>query len=267
VEGTGEGGGVNHNVSEESPLADAALLIGGLAAAIFLAYWLLGLLVQAAVPWVPISWEDRLGEMLAPPGIAAASSDPRDSAVRAVLRRLEAALPESRPPIRLGIAADSTVNVVAIPGRRIIVFRGFLDQAASENEVAMVLAHELGHFENRDHLRALGRALVPALLLGLFGGDHGDASGLMHGTMTLAALHFSREQEEEADAFGVDLLVRAYGHAGGAVDFFDRHRGTEFDPGSFALLATHPSDDRRVACLRARIAEKAYAVGDTEPLN
>jgi Zn-dependent protease with chaperone function len=266
MEKTGEGGGANHNVSEESPLADAAILIGGLAAVLFLAYWLLGLLVQSAVPWIPVSWEDRLGEMLSPPGIETVSSERRESSVREILRRLEGALPESRPPIRLTIAADSTVNVVALPGRRIIVFRGFLDQAASMNEVAMVLAHELGHFENRDHLRALGRALVPALLLGLVGGDHGDASGLMQGTLTLAALHFSREQEAEADAFGVDLLVRVYGHAGGAVDFFDRNRGTELDPGSFAFMATHPSDENRVALLRKRISERAYVLGDTAPL-
>lgn len=266
MEGTGEGGGTNHNVSEESPLGDAALLLGGLAAVIFIAYWLLGLLVQSAVPWIPVSWEDRLGETISPPRMAAISSDRRESTVREILRRLEAALPESRPPIRLSIAGDSTVNVVALPGRRIIIFKGFLDQASSRNEVAMVLAHELGHFENRDHLRALGRALVPALLLGLVGGDHGDASGLVHGTLTLAALHFSRAQEADADAFGVDLLVRAYGHAGGAIDFFDRNRGTELDPGSLAFMATHPSDEKRVARLRERISEKAYACGDTAPL-
>ena len=45
------------------------------------------------------------------------------------------------------------MNAVALPGGNIVVFAGLLKEIKSENELAMILGHELGHFAHRDHLR------------------------------------------------------------------------------------------------------------------
>lgn len=257
MEETGEGGGINHNVSSESPLMDAALLVAGFILVVLFAYWLLGWAIHFVVPWVPYSWETTLGE---PFRGSALVNDDRESSVKAILARLEAALPESRPPCSLDIVRDSTVNVLAYPGRHILVYSGFLSEVESENEIAMILAHELGHYEKRHHLRSLGRALLPALVLGLVVGPGSDASALLGTTTDLASLHFSREQEAEADEVGLNLLVKSYGHAGGATDFFRRHMGGEWDPGRMAFLTTHPADDDRIRRIEDSIRQRNLPV-------
>ena len=49
-----------------------------------------------------------------------------------------------------------------------VIYQGLLAQAESENELMMVLGHELGHFANRDHLRGLGRALLVQIAIAAF---------------------------------------------------------------------------------------------------
>ena len=120
------------------------------------------------------------------------------------------------------MADNPTANAMALPGGNIVVYTGLLDRVASENELAFVLAHELGHYAHRDHLRGMGRALVFAVIAGLlFGPDSGTGS-LLAGALGLTELSFSRRQETRADAFAVAALHCAYGHVGGSTDFFDR---------------------------------------------
>jgi hypothetical protein len=71
-----------------------------------------------------------------------------------------------------------------------------MKQVESENELAFVLGHELGHFRNRDHLKSLGRDLALALLIATLsqGSSVGDLAAL---SGDLAGRSFSREQEEK----------------------------------------------------------------------
>ena len=92
------------------------------------------------------------------------------------------------------------VNAFALPGRVIVINKGLVGKAASENEISFVLAHELGHIENRDHLRGIGRSLVlmtfSAMLLGP---DNGVGKMLGKG-LHLSEMKFSRVQESRADS-------------------------------------------------------------------
>jgi Zn-dependent protease with chaperone function len=61
---------------------------------------------------------------------------------------------------KIHIIPDPRINAMALPGGNIVVFSALIKETGSENELAFVLAHELGHFANRDHLRGLGRRLL-----------------------------------------------------------------------------------------------------------
>lgn len=63
-------------------------------------------------------------------------------------------------------SCDDTVNAIALPGKKIIVFKGLLDQVKSLNSLYFIIGHEVGHIIHRDHLKSMGRAL--AVSLGLF---------------------------------------------------------------------------------------------------
>jgi Zn-dependent protease with chaperone function len=80
--------------------------------------------------------------------------------LQALVDRLQtqcAALPYQ---ITVHVQPSTAVNAAALPGGHMLVFSGLLTEMRSENELAFVLAHELGHYAHRDHLRGLGRALV-----------------------------------------------------------------------------------------------------------
>jgi len=254
----------NVNVSTTHPLAEFAWLAGGLLLIVVAAVLLLGWGSDYAAQHLPPRFESWLGEHLALPF----SGEP-SPALQSRLERLVQSLPPESPLREAGftieLAETPEVNAVALPGGKIVVFRGLLDKLGSENELAMVLAHELGHFAHRDHLRSLGRGLgLTFLSLVLFGPDSSisDAAGQL---LLDSQSHYSREQEAAADRFGLELLVARYGHAGGATDFFHRF---DAEAGSRIpyLLASHPHPGDRIRALDEMVQEHGYARQELSPL-
>ncbi len=158
-------------------------------------------------------------------------------------------------------------NALALPGGGILVTSGLLKVLHSENELAFVLGHELGHFEHRDHLRGLGRGLVVAVALGLVGSA---ASAEVVANISNAALAaHNRGQETDADLVGVGAIVGMYGHAAGAMavmtalseasheDFADR----------VDILRSHPVSDDRKQAMRELMQERNWrSNGKLRPL-
>lgn len=59
-------------------------------------------------------------------------------------------------PVKIILIPSDTANAIALAGDTIVIFSGIFDTIRSENGIAFVLAHELGHFKHRDHLQAMG---------------------------------------------------------------------------------------------------------------
>jgi beta-barrel assembly-enhancing protease len=253
----------NDNVSPGHPLTDLAWLLGASALILLGLWWALGLAVDYAVTRLPPGFERRLAlEMQGPP--PAADPGPRAARAQAVFERLLAQAPPTGYRHQLIIAEGPLVNAFALPGGRIVLMQGLLDAVGSENELAMVLAHELGHFAQRDHLRALGRGLVLSALAAVFLGSDSNVTGLLMGTMGLAQARYSRGQETGADLFGLALLQKTYGHVGGAADFFTRALKDE----AYAVgwLSTHPLSTERAERMRAETRRRGWREDAVIPL-
>ena len=95
------------------------------------------------------------------------------------------------------------INALALPGGRILVTDRLMD-AMSDQEVAAVLGHEIGHVRLRHSVQSLFRTL-PWTAVGLLSGN----LGLIRGTAMLSELSYSRQHESEADCFGATVLARA----------------------------------------------------------
>lgn len=194
---------------------------------------------------IPIGWEVAMGNMLSDRVEKGTCGTP---AGRAALDRLVGELHPEGPPIRVAVVDLPVVNAVTLPGRQILLFRGLLDQARSPDELAGVLAHEIGHVEHRDAMIALLRGYGLSLLLG--GADGGAVM------QTLISNRYSRGAERAADSAAIEALQRANISARATAGFFDRLSRRE--PGGMgadlavALLSTHPlSGERRQAFLDA----------------
>ena len=153
------------------------------------------------------------------------------------------------------------VNAVTLPGGHVLVFDGLVKSARSPDEVAGVIAHELGHVANRDVLASLIRQLGLSVVLGGLGGDVG---GWVN---TLLSAGYSRSAEGEADGYAIAMLRDARIAPAGVAEFFGRlARG---EPGSkraqtfVGYISTHPlSGERR----RRFVASGAGRQGDTPTL-
>jgi Zn-dependent protease with chaperone function len=258
------------NVSERNPLAEGALLVGGLTAVVALLALTAALAADWLVPRLPPGLEVRLfGAFTPAPAESEEPGDPRDAALQALVERLERHWPENPYELRASVWQEENANAFALPGGRILVTSGLLAGVASENELAFVLGHEIGHFRNRDHLKGLGRGLALGLVLGALGmSGVGPAADVAALAGQLAQRRFDREQESAADRFGLELVAAEYGHVAGALDFLGREPEGEAEGVWLAeWLATHPLSAERTRELAAYAQERGFArEGELVPL-
>ena len=257
--------GPNRNVSSVPPLRLFLVLGGAALVIVFVAWLVLGALVGVAARRVPDSFEARLGRLI---GVEALQDDAwreaRDD-LQLLVDDLAGQLPPRDFGYRVVVHEDPVPNAFATPGGMIVVHSGLLRFAESENEVTMVLAHELAHHVHRDHLEGMGRGLVLAVILNaVLGGNSGLDQITGAGAQGLA-LKMSRDDERDADRLALLLLAGHYGHVGGAMDFFVRIGD---QPGGRAAtwLGTHPLSSDRVDRILEEIDRNNYPVEATRPL-
>jgi Zn-dependent protease with chaperone function len=262
------------NVSPTHPLREAATLIVGIAIVAVVTFAAIAAAVELLIPHISPALEARIfsrPEVVSAivPGIEE-SPDPRTAEVDRLLDRLAAHWPDNPHALRVAIIDDATPNAFAFPGGLVAVTTGLLAGVASDNELAFVLAHEIGHFRNRDHLRGLGRGLAFAVVIGVFGiGGSSGAAELAGAAGLLAAAGFSRDQESAADGFGLALVQAEYGHVGGATKFFERlpKPDNAIEREIEGYLSTHPLSAERIDAMTALVDERGWSAdGPLTPL-
>ena len=254
----------NVNVMKVNPLQEFFVLIGGILGSFIVIYLVLGFTLDKVIENMPARLERTFSNLFSQAyGFKKTLPIQEQTAQNLLDQLIERISPKDTSDYTVHIVKEPVVNAVALPGGNIVLFSGLMEQVKSENELSMVLAHELGHFAHRDHLRGLGRGAVLVLLSSLFLGMDNSLTNFLMNILVTADLKHSREQEIMADQFALDLLEQRYGHVGGAIDFFERLREKEKLPHLLAFFATHPHQDDRVYLVNQRIQNKGYAVRET----
>lgn len=246
------------NVSDTHPLVEASALIVGLTAIFLIIALALIFLIEVALYFVPAEREVEIfADWLPDDLITVAPDDARLTETRLLVDRLTAHWEDTPYKFRIEIDDSEIANAMALPGGLIIVTQGLLDQVESENELAFVLSHELGHFKNRDHIRALGRMIVLSVFFAAITGN--DVGGLGIKVTDLALRGFGRKQESKADEFGLRLVNAEYGHVNEASRLFERWDTGDDLLGEFvSYLSTHPNPGDRVEELRELAEREAW---------
>ena len=256
------------NVTPTHPLEELGVLLGGLLGVVVALVLVATLAVDHLVPLLPADVEARLFARF---GAAAdRADDPRAADVQALLERLADHWTERPYAFRVGVLDEPEPNALAFPGGLVLVTSGLLETCESENELAFVLGHELGHFAGRDHLRGIGRGLALLLVLGALGAtDVGSAGSIAALAGEIAGRGHDRAQEAAADAFGIGLVQAEYGHLAGSTGFFEKlpaPQGAAWR-GLAHYLSTHPLGDERIAALRELAGERGWTFrGELTPL-
>jgi len=230
------------NVSDTNPLIEAGALVAGLTAIFVAIALLLVFLIEVALYFVSAEDEANLfADWLPNDFVSVSHADDRLRETQLLVDRLAHHWPDSPYQFRVEVDDSEQANAMALPGGLIIVTQGLLDQVESENELAFVLGHELGHFKNRDHLRALGRGIVLSMFFAVVTGND----------------------------FGLAIVHAEYGHVNEAWRLFERWEITD---NSFidlvTYLSTHPETGDRIADMRSHAQEKGWrSDGEITPLS
>ena len=223
--------------------------------------WVADLLVRAT----PLSAEIALGEAVESKLFAEARRCDRPGGAEALQNLVARLAPHAGAamPLSVTVLDDPQVNAAAMPGGRIVIFRGLLRAAVSPEEVAGVVAHEMGHAAARHGMRGLYRGLGLSLLAGLLsgGGTLADAA------VWFATMAHSRDFEREADRRAVAMLGAAGIGTEGLIDFFARMEARRGDPsGLLAYAASHPPSAERRAGIPATTAPPPLDHGQWQAL-
>lgn len=159
--------------------------------------------------------------------------------------------------VQIHILDHEMVNAFALPGGRLVFFRGLIDEAESAEEVAAVLAHEVGHVVNRDPTRDALRSAGSLGVLGLLFGDFAGGTIALFLANQLINASYSQAAEAGADAYAHGLLEKADVSPAALGSFFDRLQAKHGDAeGIIAHFASHPQ-----MALRIEAAQEAVVDG------
>ncbi|MEM1294070.1 MAG: M48 family metallopeptidase [Verrucomicrobiota bacterium] len=162
----------------------------------------------------------------------------------AVLEKLRSYEEVPQIEYRLFYMEDLSPNAFAVPGGSIGVTRGLLNALDEEIAIAFVLAHELGHFAQRDHLRGLGRKLGFGIGVQLIFGA--DLQSFTRGPTELMLAKYSRGQESGADEFGLRCVLAVYGETEGAEALFEILEEKGAMPSWAYMFSSHPDNKSRI---------------------
>lgn len=233
----------------------------GLAVASLAFLFFIGLpaFARIAAPLVPWSWEASLGRSVEPQVLEFFSSQDKapiavcggeNSAGKAALATMVARLSSGAKlpaPVRVDILDTAITNAFALPGARIFIFRPILEKAVTPDEVAGVLAHEIGHVVHRDAMRAVLHDGALSLMIGAVLGDITGGSTIAILSKLMLGSAYSRENESEADRVSVELMRHAGADPRAINEFFRRIAPLGSKPSVFDALSSHPVTADRIA--------------------
>jgi Zn-dependent protease with chaperone function len=173
---------------------------------------------------------------------------PGREALDRLIERMEraAALPV---PLKAVVVRRSEANAISLPGGHIYVFEGLITRARNPDELAGVLAHEIGHVAHRDGTRSVLQSAGLSFLFGMLLGDFTGGGVVVLAARTLAQSAYARDVEAAADLYSVQLMAKIGGDGRALGTILSRIGGAN-EPG-MKILMDHPETKARVNAINA----------------
>lgn len=247
------------NYSKENPLKEFFLLVFGIFAVLAIFVASIHLSAQYFAHYIPFKYEAKI----LPEGFNLGFDNNIENTdlhqkkalyLSRLTERLAAHMDlPAEMQLQVNYLNNETINAAASLNGNIYIFQGLLDQVESENELAMIIAHEIAHIKARHPIKALSSGVIIGLTTSIISGsiDNGGTSSILNSGSTLTSLSFSRSQENDADQLALHALYKEYKHTGGSYDFFARMIKKEHNLlHKLEFLSTHPASEKRVATIK-----------------
>jgi Zn-dependent protease with chaperone function len=246
----------NVNVTPGHPLKDFLKLLAWIGGSLVVLYLVLGLVVTLVAPHISPGVEKAMGRLFGD-YYAVLEMQEKSSELQKIMEGFKPYLSEDdgRLDYRVCVIMNPQVNAIAVPGGTVVVFNGLLKKVDSQKEIAFVLAHELGHFHHRDHLKGMGRALVALVISVTILGENSAATRFIFNTISQVEMKFSRSQEKAADLYAVELLKKRYGSAEGALAFMKKLVAEEKRGKLLYYFSSHPHPSDRLEYIQKTLQD------------
>jgi predicted Zn-dependent protease len=211
------------------------------------------LIAERLTPLIPLSFERRLGAMADGQvrsifgGKTCANAQGRAAFAKLVETLRQASHLDM--PLQTEVLTSRVPNAFALPGGKIYLLDGLLQKAGNADELAGVVAHEMGHVSHRDHMRMMIHRGGVSFLTGLLFGDVTGSSAVIFVTRSLFEVSYTRDAEQNADAFAIETM-HALGRSPAPMgDLLFRITGAQSNR-TIGILASHPLTEDRRALMR-----------------
>ena len=188
--------------------------------------------------------------------------------VQRVGKRIADAAKEDIPNVNWEFVVfdDDQINAFAMPGGKVAVYTGLLKYAQTDDELAIVIGHEIAHVAARHSNERISQQVVKSglisivdIALGAAGLDYAE-SGILLSAVGAGAefgvmLPFSREHENEADHIGLIYAAAAGYHPHAAITFWERIEALDEREGTLEFISTHPAGKTRIRKLWVQMPE------------
>ena len=235
------------NTTKEHPLKEFVILTVGLLATVFIVISILIVVVDNFADKIPFEYEKDLPVSSFIENLEVEKLPPYlDKVTQKVLASFD--LPEEMK-ITFHYVNNDTVNAFATLGGHIVLYRGLLEKLKHEDELAMVIAHEIAHIKHRHPILSVSHGIVVGVVLTAISSSSGNSivNDIMGQTGMASLMRFSRDYEYQSDKDAIASLIKIYGHADGALGLFKVFESEFGKDSSFEFLATHPLTGNRIS--------------------
>ncbi|MEX0941389.1 MAG: M48 family metallopeptidase [Pseudomonadales bacterium] len=154
-------------------------------------------------------------------------------------------------PWQVNVITSESLNAFCMPGGRIMVYSGLITQLnLTNNEIAIVLGHEIAHALREHSREQVSNAMAAQTAIGIgaavFGVGEGATNLAGAGYQALVATRFSRDHETEADRMGLELTARAGYDPRAGVTLWQKMINANQGGAPPEFLSSHPAQASRV---------------------
>jgi len=156
---------------------------------------------------------------------------------------------------------EDEINAVSLPGGYVYVFKGLIDKVATDDQLAGVLAHEVGHIVARHSIKKLqamqGYSVLRLLIAVVPSQGSGEVGAAADVAFTELLLGYGREDELLSDQLGARYMKRAGYNPRAMIEFLEKLQDTErrkpARPKSY--FKTHPYVPDRIRVVKQELGE------------
>lgn len=170
---------------------------------------------------------------------------------------------KEQTPVNITVVESSNVNAFSLPGGEIIVFNGLLNKLETADELAALLFHEYAHIKYRHATRAVLKGTSTSIFISiLFFDANSIATILATSGNTISNLHFSRENEREADIKALEEMRQLYFNPTGMENLLLHLQNGDAGKAKTkpTFLRTHPLTKERLEYINTEINKGKFTV-------